>query len=226
LNSALLKQTVVSAERIAQIEAEARMADFDQLSLIFSRLIAAQATAAEVEPIERAAGQMAASAADIVVAGRARLLAERVTQYRRVATRRDGESVIRSNTPPMVSTANYNAPVTNPPNGYGMSALPAAGVAPVIPPSGTRAVPTVARPSKQAATQSGYLVQVYSARRDSPPFALTDETGRTIAYASPMPGVNLRVHLNSQVTVSGTSGYMTGMNTPHIRVAEAYRTPE
>ncbi|MCP4889109.1 MAG: hypothetical protein GY904_21170, partial [Planctomycetaceae bacterium] len=65
-----------------------------------------------------------------------------------------------------------------------------------------------------------------SARRGSPPFALTDDTGRTIAYASPLPGVNLRVHLNSQVTLTGKPNFLAGLNTPHLYVAEAARTPE
>lgn len=196
------KQTIVSAERIAQIESEVQNVDFDQLSLVFSRLIASQATAAEIEPVERAANQLAASTGDTVMAGRARLLSERARQYRRVATRRDGDSVIRSETPPTIATANYNTP---------MQTIPGS-------PNSTSQSPT------QATSQSGYLVQVYSARRDSPPFALTDDAGRTIAYVSPMPGVNLRTHLNSKVTVTGRPGFVTGLNTPHIRAAEAFRT--
>jgi hypothetical protein len=73
---------------------------------------------------------------------------------------------------------------------------------------------------------SGYLVQVYSARSNSPPFALTDTTGRTVAYVTPSPGVNLRTHLNSRINVVGTRGFLTGLNTPHILVTQAVRTPE
>lgn len=74
--------------------------------------------------------------------------------------------------------------------------------------------------------QNGYLVQVYSARSNSPPFALTDHAGRTVAYVTPAPGVNLRTHLNSQISVVGSRGYLTGLNTPHIMVTQAVRTPE
>ena len=72
----------------------------------------------------------------------------------------------------------------------------------------------------------GYLVQVYSARTNSPPFALTDNSGRTLAYVTPIPGVNLRPHLNSKVSVSGKPGFLTGLNTPHIMASQAVRTPE
>lgn len=192
------RQTIVSAERVRQIESEVLHADFDQLSLVFSRLIAAQATAAEIEPVERAANRLATSALDAVVAGRARLLAERAQQYIRVATRRDGDAVVRSETPPMIAPANFQTPIPTAP--------------PPAPANGS--------------SESGYLVQVYSARRNSPPFALTDDTGRTVAYVTPAPGVNLRVHLNSDVTVTGKSGFLTGLNTPHILVTEAMRTPE
>lgn len=209
-----IKQTIVPAHRIAQIQTEVQYADFDQLSLVFSRLIAAQATAAEIEPVERAALQLATSAPDAVIAGRARLLAERAQQYSRVATRRDGASVIRNHVPLDTAPASYNVPILN-----------NSGT-----PTGATQRTNLGQPVKpnqaQTVSQSGYLVQVYSARRGSPPFALTDDTGRTIAYASPLPGVNLRVHLNSQVTLIGKPNFLAGLNTPHLYVAEAARTPE
>ncbi len=221
------KQSVVSAERIALIESEVQNASFDQLSLIFARLMAAQATAAEIEPVARAAGQLAAAAPDAVVAGRARLLAERAEQYRRLATRRDGESVIRSEAPPTVAAANYNVPVPSVPG----PSVPSPSIpSPSIPSPSIPGILAGAEQAPLAATQvgthSGYLVQVYSARRDSPPFALTDKTGRTVAYATPAPGVNLRVHLNSQVTLTGKPGFLTGLNLPHLVVTDAARTPE
>ncbi len=74
--------------------------------------------------------------------------------------------------------------------------------------------------------QAGYLVQVYSARSNSPPFALTDNSGRTVAYVTPSPGVNLRMHLNSRISAVGRKGYLQGVNTPHILVTQAVRTAE
>jgi hypothetical protein len=186
----------VSPERIAQIQAETRHADADQLSVILSRLMAAQATAAEVDPVAQAAHYLASSALDSLQAGRARMLAERAEQYRRVASRRDGVPIIENPAPtaPTVTTS--------------------------IP--GEQTLGTV--PAGSSA--EGYLVQVYSARTNSPPFALTDNSGKTVAYVTPMAGMNLRVHLNSKVTITGSQGFLTGLNTPHIMASQVTRTPE
>jgi hypothetical protein len=70
---------------------------------------------------------------------------------------------------------------------------------------------------------TGYLVQVYSARQNSPPSALTDNLGNTVAYVTPAPGVNIRHHINSEVTVAGNQGYVQGLNTPHIVANQAVR---
>lgn len=221
---------VVSAERIAQIESEVQQADMDRLNLMLARLMAAQASAAETEPIERAAREFAESSSDAVAAGRARMLAETASRYQRIATRRDGHSVIqttaaiptetvsgisntRASTPIaqqlMVQQVDYEAFQTAAPN----SSQPKTATNGIDHGNGVM-------------EQNGYLVQVYSARSNSPPFALTDHAGRTLAYVTPSPGVNLRPHLNSRISVVGYRGYLTGLNTPHIMVTQAVRTPE
>ena len=202
---------VISAERIAQIETETLGADVDKLSLIFSRLMAAQASSVEVEPIARAARTLASSSVDALVGGRARLLAERAEQYIRVATRRDGNSVIQT-----TGTQSAIAPAI--PGGiFGTSQ---------VSPASSQTLLGNAVPPADPSAMEGYLVQVYSARTNSPPFALTDNSGRTLAYVTPIPGVNLRPHLNSKVSVSGKPGFLTGLNTPHIMASQAVRTPE
>jgi hypothetical protein len=88
---------------------------------------------------------------------------------------------------------------------------------------------TVGSPSTQkplgpvVGTATGYLVQVYSSRANSPPYALTDDAGLTIAYVTPYPGVNLRNHLNSRIAVRGNEKLLEGMSTPHILVDNAIR---
>jgi hypothetical protein len=192
-----LPSRLISAERIAQIEAETRQADVARLDLIFSRLMAAQATAAEVEPVTRAAYHWIGMASDPTTAGRARMLAERTEQYRRLADRRDGRAVVELSAAPTIP-----APMADRP------AMPNSAPA------------NLGNPDLGTATSetalTGNLVQVYSARSGSPPYALTDNAGRTIAYVTPTPGTNLRVHLNSQVRVAGSPGFVTGLNTPHI----------
>jgi hypothetical protein len=230
---------VVPAERISQVEAEVSNADVDRLNLILSRLMAAQASAAETEPVERAARSLANQSGDSLAAGRARMLAEKAERYRRVATRRDGNSVIQSSaTIPQVSTNSTVIGVSGTTaTGFAPSNAGRAGAGPTVA-GPTVAGPTFVAPSANASLPSGtdhgngviehagYLVQVYSARSNSPPFALTDHSGRTVAYVTPAPGVNLRSHLNSRIRVVGTRGYLTGINTPHIMATQAVRTPE
>ncbi|MDB4557698.1 SH3 domain-containing protein [bacterium] len=206
--------TYISAERLAQIESETQQADIEQLGLIFSRLMAARATALETAPVTRAAFRLATTEQNPLVVGRARMLMERVEQYRQVAHRRDGEVVVRD-------------AVTL--NSAGRSRYP------VLPASHMQSVQPVsnAGPLYQGRAQSdagnitnatGTLVQVYSARTNSPPFALTDNSGRTIAYVTPIPGVNLRTHLNHRVSVFGNRGFLTGLSTPHIVATQAVRS--
>jgi hypothetical protein len=208
---------VVSPERIAQIEAETQNADIERLDLIFSRLMAAQASSAEINPIARAARRLSTSVSDPTTAGRARMLSERTEQYRRIADRRDGQAVVGQSASLQFPSPSLNvAPVagTSVSSGPGLNAVP------------NGAVSTVPGQSANETALVGFLVQVYSARSDSPPFALTDNTGRTIAYVTPTPGTNLRVHLNSKVRVAGGQGYLTGLNTPHIVATTVTRTAE
>ena len=205
--------TYISSERLAQIENEAQYADIEQLGLIFSRLMAARATAMETSPVARAAYRLMTESQDPLAAGRARMLLERVEQYQRVAQRRDGEVVVR------------NAAMLNSTNGSMYPVLPASHTQAAATGSNAGAFyqsPTQQNPAK-VANATGTLVQVYSARTNSPPFALTDNSGRTIAYVTPIPGVNLRPHLNHRVSIFGNRGFLTGLSTPHIVATQAVR---
>ena len=197
----------VSAERIARIEAESRGADVERLSLILSRLMAARASAAEAEPIAHAAEQLAKTTTDPVAAGRARLLVERVRQFQRVASRR----------PPTVAPASATQELGS----AGRPAIPDLALR-------TNSVPAVLglAASQPEVSQSGFLVQVYSARENSPPYALTDHSGRTLCYVTPVPGMNFRVHLNSHIKVVGQQGFLRGLHTPHLLASRATRIPE
>lgn len=69
--------------------------------------------------------------------------------------------------------------------------------------------------------RTGYLVQVYSARPQAPPYAINDASGRTLAYVSPALGVRLRGYLNRHVGLKGETKFDTGLNTPHIIASQA-----
>ena len=205
--------TYISSERLAQIQYETQHADIEKLGLIFSRLMASRATAAETAPVARAASRLTTTAQNPLVVGRARMLLERVEQYRQVAHRRDGEVVVR------------DAAMLDSGGTSGYPVLPAAHTQTIHP--GSNAGPLYQGPAQsdavKVANATGTLVQVYSARTNSPPFALTDNSGRTIAYVTPIPGVNLRPHLNHRVSVFGNRGFLTGLSTPHIVATQAVR---
>lgn len=149
------------------------------------------------------------------------MLAERSEQYRRLAERRDGRAVIgQSGAIQFPSTSiGFASPSSMPLGDLNSSSQPLSN--PIE--HGFAGEPN---PAAGESSVSGTLVQVYSSRSNSPPFALTDNTGRTVAYVTPAPGVNLRVHLNSEVQVTGGQGYVTGLNTPHIVAAAVARTIE
>lgn len=175
----------------------------DSLQLELSRRMVAAARVADVEGLRLAADNLVATAASETERQRAMHLAQRVRQYQSIASRRDGDPL----------------PIPELTLGAG-NVIPAATMSP---PPGQVNFAGVGTGQPEV---SGYLVQVYSARPESPPFALTDASGRTTHYVSPTPGFNLRRLLNQHVIVAGQAGYDTGLDTPHIIASTAVRSPE
>lgn len=181
----------------------------DGLQLELSRLMSRSAVASELDALLAVALQHSKTNANEADRMRASLLVQRVQQYQEIARRRNGGTARTSLTTPATLPAaslSYPNPIqTNP----------------------IQANPVPAAPqSDQSSDASGYLVQVFSSRPDSPPFALTDKQGRTTFYVSPAPGVNLRRFLNQFINVRGVSGYATGLDTHHIIATGALRAPE
>jgi len=193
----------------------------DTLQLELSRRMVATAPAADVEPVRQAAQRISQTDASETERQRARLLVQRIEQYQSIARRRDGEqpaSAVSS----LQAAARSAGTVTIPPGQVMLS-----GGSPIGGPAiGGPAIGGSGAGGPGSVEAAGYLVQVYSARPDSPPFALTDATGKTTHYVSPMPGVNLRRYLNQHISIGGQSGYETGLDTPHIIATAAVRSPE
>lgn len=194
----------------------------DSLQLELSRRMVATAPAADVEPVRQAAVRILQTDASETERQRAQLLVQRIEQYQAIARRRDGDqpaSAVSS----LQAAARSAGTFTIPPGQVmlGQVMLSGGGATST---GATFGGVTAGGPGSVEAT--GHLVQVYSARPDSPPFALTDATGKTTHYVSPTPGVNLRRYLNQHISIGGQSGYETGLDTPHIIATAAVRSPE
>ncbi|MEM6468755.1 MAG: hypothetical protein AAF802_04245 [Planctomycetota bacterium] len=223
------KKRVVPIAKIARVEDAVRAADLETTSEVLSKLIAETASADEIDPVIRQLEALL-QAGNVNEATRLRQLLRRAQDYRNLAARRDGPSVIQTS----VASQSFNDSLRSP--GLTPSNEPQLGSdAAPTPPSAkqTASAPMpigTASPGREQTTNaegsgaiSGNLVQVYSSRPNSPPYALTDERGLTVAYVTPYPGVNLRPHLNSRVTVQGQEKLLQGISIPHILASEAAR---
>ncbi|MDA8744236.1 hypothetical protein N9N28_06345 [Rubripirellula amarantea] len=194
----------VSPARVTELQRQVQGADLATMQVLLSQLMASQGSAAEARIIFETASSLASRSADATTIHQAQTLASRASDYAHLAMRRDGNGGVQQLDAPVFPTSPSSAP----------SMLPVSDVA-------TSTLPSESGP--QLESISGQLVQVYSARPQSPPFALTDGTGRTVAYVTPSPGINLRMHLNSQVTVTGEKGFVNGVNLPHVFAEKAER---
>lgn len=210
-------------------------ANADTLDTVLAKLVAESASADETDLVVKYTEQLLRSG-NIVDTTRLRDTHRRATSYRDLAKQRDGNTQITTTMtgpakPPLVGgvrmASNVAPGIANQtPATNGNNALPANQLK-ILPTSGNLSTlpPALATPSASQGTHSasGFLVQVYSARQNSPPYALTDDAGLTVAYITPYPGVNLRSHLNNRVTISGLQKFVQGMNTPHLLAEKVTR---
>lgn len=65
----------------------------------------------------------------------------------------------------------------------------------------------------------GWLMPVYSTRRELPKFALTNRQGTILAFVSPNAGLNLRPYLKKRVGLIGSRASRPVQQKPHLSVA-------
>lgn len=192
--------------------------DLDSLRLELSHAMAAGAHADEVEPLRAHIAQLTTHASESVIRGRASLLLRRIEEYQRVAQQRDGRGSGAAAAPTIPSTAMRSPSVGSP--SVGSTANPAS--LPQNPAPMGIGAPTIPGQSTTFDGQ-GWLVRVYSARPDAPPYAITDSAGRTLSYITPSAGINLRRYLNQEVGLYGRVAYDTSLETPHLIAEQAVR---
>lgn len=211
------KVRTIKNEQLELVRQSVASASAEALPMELSKLMARGASAPEIALVAEAATKFGI-----------RELAVRARDYQSLARRRDGDTIVapsKATSPnggfiarvnmtasaPKQSTPTISGPTTDDSNIARTSFVPS-GIQPVV----------TASPDNQT-VQSGTLVEVYSADPSRPPYAITDPGGRTLAYVTPAPGVDVKVHLGSQVRLSGESGYLQGLETPHILATSAER---
>lgn len=205
------KLRTITSEQIEGVQRSVAASTAESLPMIMSTLMARGASAPEMRIVADAAQRFSMND-----------LAQRARDYESLARRRDGDTLVAT------------VPRANPPTISTAQVIPTP--APVMPTSHTstathlnpsdnvqQASVTIDPSTPEALEHSGVLVEVYSADPDRPPFAITDRGGRTLAYITPAPGVEIRNHLGSEIRVQGETGFLQGLDTPHVLVTHAER---
>jgi hypothetical protein len=219
--SAPPKQRTISATQMEQVQREVAQADVSMLPVLFSKLMARGASAPEVGLVAEAAERLQLHA-----------LATRCREYQVVAQRRDGETVVRTSSlsTPIAPVPTIPSPVSPIPSVATAGPVNFGGTSPAAMTS-VQPTPTIATVSHEVPSPApaalpvheGTLVEVYSADPSRPPYAITDRGGRTLAYVTPAPGVDVHSHLGATIRVTGESGYLKGIDTPHVLATSADR---
>ncbi|MEM6365562.1 MAG: hypothetical protein AAF745_14130, partial [Planctomycetota bacterium] len=184
----------IDATQIEEVQRQIASADAASLPSLFSMMVARAASAPEVGLLAEAAER-----------GGNRALADRARQYQTVARRRDGDTIVRS-----VALQTPIVPAPQIPASNASVAVVSFDAEPV---TKTNEEET---DSSDDVTLSGELVQVYSADPHRPPYALVDNAGRTLAYVTPAPGIEVEDRLGVSIIVAGQQGFLRGLDTPHV----------
>lgn len=213
----------VSQSRLDSLVQRVEQADAVGLQIILSELMTRQSSSIETEILTR---RLSLAVAEGIVEPS---LLSRGERYLDLARRRESVPPTIVPNPPMVpgpasfggsdvgnEAVSMSAPVNQGAASQGSRLATASTTGSTIPPA-TDVVATE-RYDTGEVTVSGQLLKVYSARPGAPPFSLTDADGRTICYVTPMPGVNVRNYINSQIEVVGVREQLAGLSTANIRV--------
>lgn len=195
----LARTRTIAAEQLEAVRQSVATATVESLPMELSKLMARGASAPEIALVAETAQRMG----NVELSARAR-------DYQMLARRRDGDTVVAGSTGSL------------PPGDSRLGEIARTSFSPITFP-GHDSPPAPANTEAPKQPQTGRLVEVYSADPSRPPYAITDRGGRTIAYVTPAPGVDVKQHLGSEVRLTGESGYLQGLDTPHVLATSAER---
>ncbi len=231
------KLRTITSTQIEGVQRSVAESTPESLPLIMSTLMARGASAPEIRIVADAAQRFSLND-----------LAQRARDYEALARRRDGDTLVANSSssyPPLIA-ASPTTPMPSTPasttfnnensfvsrtggevfGGSPAAVVPASHMGGITYPNPNQVIQANTAgvmDSPRATEQTGTLVEVYSADPNRPPFAITDRGGRTLAYVTPAPGVEIRNHLGSEVRLQGETGFLQGLDTPHVLATHAER---
>lgn len=148
--------------------------------------------------------QLIQSGPSPVERGQARLLMERIEAFEQLAVRSGYHLASYSDVPSGVIHASFS-------QSHGVPAqLPSPAVA-------------VNHASHTPFEATGWMVPVHSATSGQPSHAITDDSGRIVAYVTGLPGMNLDRYINQSVGIQGLRGYLPQLQAAHIEAQNVVR---
>lgn len=173
--------------------------DAAELQLALNQTVAQPTSQWNLEPLAVRARYLIEHGASAVERGQARLLMDRIDEFRNIAARSQS---LPGGTPPSNPSVGSQNPAIN-------------SVAPT-----TTMQQSNMGPQYDA---TGWLVPVHSTSTDQPTHAITNDAGDVIAYVSGMAGMNLEHYRNQPVGIVGLRGYLPQLKAPHIQAQRVTR---
>ena len=169
-----------------------------ELRVDLSDMVSRDADSWDLVSLKRRGEALADDGPSPVDRGRARLLLDRIADFEATLSPRRNAVARREQANP--------EKLSSPRVGTGLDAGNA---------TATNNAPS-AKSSAMQYDARGYLMPVMTARKDLPPYQITDREGNTLQFVTPAPGVNLKRYVRKEVGLFGERGYLETLERPHI----------
>lgn len=185
--------------------------ELDDLQVTLGEMVSGPPSTWNLDSLQRRTEYLIEHGTTPVERGRARLLLERIEEFKQHEQR-------SAFLPSGVSRASYQAPPRNPTTTQSrqpaaQTAAQTAGYQRPVHPTG----------NLQSFDATGWLAPVYGKLQGERYYALQDASGAIVAYVSTLPGMNLDVYLHQAVGIRGLKGYLPQLQAGHIQAESIVR---
>lgn len=201
----------------SQIVATAAMQELHNLQVALGDMVSKPPSMWQLEPIIDRTKYLIEHGANPVERGQARLLLERIDEFKSHAQRTaltTAGSLLSSNSG---GSSGYVSPI-----GSGVGVTTASYLQSANAAATSTSGPSMI-PGKQPYDASGWLVPVHAIQPGQPSTALTDDRGNIVAYVTALPGMNLSTYLNEPVGIIGLRGYLPQLQAGYIEAQRVVR---